>query len=199
PGPPGTRGEDREASRIGPGLARARVAGRRGDRAHPGRHPPRGAGGGPRLSSVPGEARASAGSSPSTARAAGETRMTVQPISLRLRGRRLSWDAVRPRALLMGVVNVTPDSFSDGGLFLDPDAAYHHARALAEEGADILDIGAESTRPGSRPVTADEEWARLRPVLGQLLKDPPCPVSGTVKPEVAEAALALGVQRVAVR
>jgi dihydropteroate synthase len=97
----------------------------------------------------------------------------------------------------MGVVNVTPDSFSDGGRFLDPDAAHRHARALADEGADILDIGAESTRPGSRPVSADEELARLLPVLERLLKDPPCPIPvDTVNPAVAEAALALGVHMV---
>jgi dihydropteroate synthase len=97
----------------------------------------------------------------------------------------------------MGIVNVTPDSFADGGRFLDPVAAVRHARALADEGADLLDVGAESTRPGSAPVTVAEERARLLPVLERLLEDPPCPVSvDTSKPEVAEAALALGAHLV---
>lgn len=97
----------------------------------------------------------------------------------------------------MGVVNVTPDSFVDGGRFLDPDTACAHARALAAEGADILDVGAESTRPGAAPVPVREELGRLVPVLERLLKDPPCPVSvDTYKPEVAEAALELGAHMV---
>src|SRR6185312_9656094 len=71
------------------------------------------------------------------------------------------------RPLVMGVLNVTPDSFSDGGHFLDPQHAIEHAGRLAAEGADILDIGAESTRPygGMRPVSADDELQRLTPVL----------------------------------
>ena len=69
------------------------------------------------------------------------------------------------RTLVMGVVNVTPDSFSDGGRFLDPSAAIEHARRLAREGADILDLGAESTRPGSQPVPAAEQLRRLMPVV----------------------------------
>ncbi len=97
----------------------------------------------------------------------------------------------------MGIVNVTPDSFSDGGRFLDPDAAVRHARALVAEGADLVDVGAESTRPGARPVSAAEEQDRLLPVLERLLADPPCPVSvDTAKPEVADAALALGAHMV---
>jgi len=93
----------------------------------------------------------------------------------------------------MGIVNVTPDSFADGGRFLAPDAAYAHALALAAEGADLIDVGAESTRPGSGGVSVAEEQDRLLPVLERLLKDPPCPVSvDTAKPEVAETALALG-------
>ncbi len=123
--------------------------------------------------------------------------MTMHPTTLRVRGHVFGWDASRPRTLLMGVVNVTPDSFSEGGRFLDPEAAYRHARALVDEGADLLDIGAESTRPGSRPVSAEEEQARLLPVLRRLLKEPPCPVSvDTTKREVAEAALALGAHMV---
>ena len=97
----------------------------------------------------------------------------------------------------MGIVNVTPDSFADGGRYLEPAAAVRQARALAAEGADLLDVGAESTRPGSPGVSADEERARLLPVLERLLDDPPCPVSvDTSKPEVAEAALALGAHMI---
>jgi dihydropteroate synthase len=97
----------------------------------------------------------------------------------------------------MGIVNVTPDSFVDGGRYLDPAEAVRHARALAAGGADILDIGAESTRPGSPGVSASEERARLLPVLERLLDGPPCPVSvDTSKPDVAEAALALGAHMV---
>jgi dihydropteroate synthase len=71
----------------------------------------------------------------------------------------------------MGVVNVTPDSFSDGGLFLDADAAVGHGRRLAEEGAAILDIGGESTRPGAAPVAEDEELRRVLPVVERLAAD----------------------------
>ena len=70
----------------------------------------------------------------------------------------------------MGVVNVTPDSFSDGGLYLNPQQAYDHALALREQGADIIDIGAESTRPNATPVPVEEEWRRLQPVLALLSK-----------------------------
>jgi dihydropteroate synthase len=69
---------------------------------------------------------------------------------------------------LMGVVNVTPDSFSDGGAFLDPDAAVGHARELVAQGADILDVGGESTRPGAEPVSPEEELHRVLPVLERL-------------------------------
>src|SRR3954470_7134139 len=70
--------------------------------------------------------------------------------------------------VIMGIVNVTPDSFSDGGLFLDADAAVEHGRRLAGEGAAILDIGGESTRPGSDPVPEDEELRRVLPVVERL-------------------------------
>ena len=68
----------------------------------------------------------------------------------------------------MGIVNVTPDSFSDGGAFLDPERAIAHALRLADEGADIIDIGGESTRPGAQPVEAEEEMARVLPVIWKL-------------------------------
>ena len=97
----------------------------------------------------------------------------------------------------MGVVNVTPDSFSDGGRFLDPAAAIAHAHKLVEEGADLLDLGAESSRPGAAAmVSADEELRRLLPVL-QGLRDVPVPVSvDTIKPEVMRAALAEGASMI---
>ena len=71
----------------------------------------------------------------------------------------------------MGIVNVTPDSFSDGGLFLDADAAIAHGRELLAQGADILDVGGESTRPGAEPVTADEEIRRIVEEAHQLARD----------------------------
>ena len=93
----------------------------------------------------------------------------------------------------MGIVNVTPDSFSDGGQFLDAPKAIAHARRLAEEGADILDIGGESTRPyGARPISIDEELARLAPVLSEVTKLG-VPVSvDTMKARVAAWALEQG-------
>jgi dihydropteroate synthase len=97
------------------------------------------------------------------------------------------------RTLVMGVVNVTPDSFSDGGRFLAPDAAVAHARQLRAEGADLLDLGAESTRPGAEPVLAAEQIRRLRPVLEALAAEPDtCLSVDTASAEVAAAALALG-------
>jgi dihydropteroate synthase len=97
----------------------------------------------------------------------------------------------------MGIVNVTPDSFSDGGEFLDPGAAIAHARELVGEGADILDIGGESTRPGAEPVTAEEELRRVLPVLEGIAGedwpvDAPQVSIDTSKASVARAALAAG-------
>jgi len=93
---------------------------------------------------------------------------------------------------LMGVVNVTPDSFSDGGFFLDPEAAIAHGRELAEAGAEILDVGGESTRPGADPVLAEEELRRVVPVI-RGLSGLDCEVSvDTSKATVAEAALDAG-------
>jgi dihydropteroate synthase len=99
-------------------------------------------------------------------------------------------DVAYPRPSVMGVVNVTPDSFSDGGAFLQPPAAITEARALHEEGAAIVDIGGESTRPGSEGVSADEELRRLEPVLAAL-GDVPISVD-TSKAAVARRALELG-------
>jgi len=98
----------------------------------------------------------------------------------------------------MGVLNVTPDSFSDGGRFLDAPAAVEHAELLLAEGADIVDVGGESTRPGAEPVSADEEIARVEPVLAGLRERAPgAHVSiDTSKLAVARAAIALGAELV---
>ncbi len=97
------------------------------------------------------------------------------------------------RTYVMGILNVTPDSFSDGGLFLDPEKAVRRAEQIREEGADILDIGAQSTRPGHTPVSPDEEWSRLAPVLTALEGRAGLPISvDTYYPEVAARALAAG-------
>lgn len=94
---------------------------------------------------------------------------------------------------VMGVVNVTPDSFSDGGQFQDIDAALDHARALIAAGADILDIGGESTRPGADPVGEDEELGRVLPLIQALHGETEVPLSiDTMKPGVARAAVAAG-------
>ena len=121
------------------------------------------------------------------------------------------------RTLIMGVLNVTPDSFSDGGLFVDPDKALEHAEHLLEEGADIIDVGGESTRPGARveagtplpsepaksaaktkapPVTAEEELKRILPVIAQLKKKHPKAVISvdTYKGSVARAAVGAGAE-----
>ena len=97
----------------------------------------------------------------------------------------------------MGIVNVTPDSFFDGGKFLDVDAAVAHARKLVEQGADILDIGGESTRPGAEPVAENEELRRVIPVIEQLATKIKIPLSiDTMKPAVAHAALQAGASTV---
>jgi len=99
------------------------------------------------------------------------------------------------RTLVMGVLNVTPDSFSDGGLFLDTDAAVAQALEIERAGADILDIGGESTRPGSSSVSAEEELLRILPVLEKLRGKIKIPISvDTSKSEVAEAAAAAGAE-----
>src|SRR5207248_3546560 len=99
------------------------------------------------------------------------------------------------RTLILGVLNVTPDSFSDGGKYLDPDRAFARALALEEAGADILDIGAESTKPGSSRIAANEELRRLVPVLKRLRDQLGIPISvDTYKAEVAERAIELGAE-----
>jgi dihydropteroate synthase len=99
------------------------------------------------------------------------------------------------RTVLMAVLNVTPDSFSDGGKYADPDRAFARAVEMEEQGADMIDIGAESTRPGSARITAAEEMQRLVPVLKRLKGHLGIPISvDTYKAEVAERALELGVE-----
>ena len=98
-----------------------------------------------------------------------------------------------PRPLVMGIVNVTPDSFSDGGSFLDPARAVEHGVRLASGGADILDVGGESTRPGAAPVPTDEELRRVVPVVAELAKRTGIPISiDTMKAEVGERCLDAG-------
>jgi len=100
-------------------------------------------------------------------------------------------DAARVR--VMGIVNVTPDSFSDGGRFLDTEAAVAHARRLIAEGADILDIGGESTRPGAAPVAEADEITRVVPVIEAIRRESRVRISiDTMKPAVARAAVAAG-------
>jgi dihydropteroate synthase len=91
---------------------------------------------------------------------------------------------------VMGILNITPDSFSDNGRFLDDERAYNHAVKMLEMGADIIDLGGESTRPGSEPVTVDEEWRRISTVLSRLSKERDCFISvDTYKSEIARRAL----------
>jgi dihydropteroate synthase len=114
------------------------------------------------------------------------------PILL-LRGRSLALD----RPLVMGVLNVTPDSFSDGGRYLDPNAALAHALEMVEEGADLIDIGAESSRPGAEPVSETEELRRLIPVVREVCRRVSVPVSvDTTKAAVAAAAIEAGAAMV---
>jgi dihydropteroate synthase len=97
------------------------------------------------------------------------------------------------RTYIMGILNVTPDSFSDGGCYSSFDAAVLHARQMIDQGADILDLGGESTRPGSSLVSAEEEMSRLLPVLRYLLEETDAVISiDTFKPEVAAKTLELG-------
>jgi dihydropteroate synthase len=114
--------------------------------------------------------------------------------AMEIGGQRFEWGR---RTYVMGILNVTPDSFSDGGRFLDPDAALRQALRMAEQGADIIDIGAESTRPGSKPVPDKEQMRRLVPVLRLLSKKVKVPVSvDTASAAVARAAIAEGAAMV---
>lgn len=94
---------------------------------------------------------------------------------------------------LVGILNVTPDSFSDGGLYFDPQAAIDRAEAIFREGAHLLDVGAESTRPGAVPLSPDEEWSRLEPVLSALLPRYPNRITlDTYHPETVHRAFLIG-------
>ncbi len=97
------------------------------------------------------------------------------------------------KTLIMGILNVTPDSFSDGGVFTDVDTAVQQGKKMASEGADIIDVGGESTRPGSLPISEKEEIHRILPVITKLLDEVSVPLSvDTHKPQVAEACLNAG-------
>jgi len=99
------------------------------------------------------------------------------------------------RTLVMGVLNITPDSFSDGGQFFSPESALNHAEQMIAEGADIIDIGGESTRPGSLAVSEEEELRRVLPVIRRLAAMSSVPISiDTTKPSVAHAALEIGAE-----
>jgi len=107
--------------------------------------------------------------------------------------RNRSGEIVLDRTHVMGVLNVTPDSFSDGGRYSAPEAAIQRALEISEQGASILDIGGESTRPGSAMVPAEEEWRRVDPVLQPVVRKIDIPISiDTRKPEIAEKALERG-------
>jgi dihydropteroate synthase len=117
--------------------------------------------------------------------------MGLRPHVALWRTTRFDLDLTYP--LVMGIVNVTPDSFSDGGHYANSVAAISHAETLVEEGAHILDLGAESTRPGATSLNADQEWQRLEPVLKQVMKwDIPVSVD-TYHPQTMQKALDLGV------
>lgn len=116
-----------------------------------------------------------------------------------MEGNRFIWRAgpyvldCRARTLVMGIVNVTPDSFSDGGRFFDPEVAVGKGIEMVRDGADIVDIGGESTRPGSDPVSVEDEQARVLPVIKRLAAEVEVPISvDTRKHEVAEAAVDVG-------
>src|SRR5256885_17156172 len=102
-------------------------------------------------------------------------------------------ELVLDRTRVMGVLNVTPDSFSDGGRYFDPDAALRHGLDLVDAGADLVDVGGESTRPGSDPVSAEEEWRRVGPVVRGPAGKGPGPLSlPTMKRGIAAEATAAG-------
>lgn len=116
--------------------------------------------------------------------------------SLRLCWRDFELDLSK-RTYIMGIINVTPDSFSDGGLYYDPQKAVEHAFRLVEDGADIIDIGGESTRPGSEPVPEEEELKRVIPVIKRLAREIKIPISiDTYKSRVAKEALDAGASMI---
>ncbi|MDY6856649.1 MAG: dihydropteroate synthase [Thermodesulfobacteriota bacterium] len=101
------------------------------------------------------------------------------------------------RTHIMGILNITPDSFSDGGLFCDPDLAVTHALKLVDDGADIIDVGGETTKPGSKPISADQELARVIPVVKRLSKMIDVPLSiDTYKSAVAKRAIEAGAEMI---
>lgn len=124
----------------------------------------------------------------------------IKEVLTRLEGRSAKWLTCRDkriqvgmRTLIMGILNVTPDSFSDGGKYADPGYAVEHALSMVEDGADIIDLGGESTRPGHIPVDAETEMKRVLPALKRLIREVPVPISvDTCKAPVAEAVLAEG-------
>jgi dihydropteroate synthase len=117
----------------------------------------------------------------------------MEPSSLRCGDTSILFD----HPVIMGVLNVTPDSFSDGGLFLQPDEAVARAKQMAEQGADIIDVGGESSRPGSEPVPEEEELKRVEPVIRRLVKEIQIPISiDTYRACVADECLKLGVHMV---
>ncbi len=114
------------------------------------------------------------------------------PFIWRFCGRQLD---LRHRTAIMAVLNCTPDSFSDGGKYFHPQAALEHARQMVAAGADLIDIGGESTRPGSRPISAQQEMDRVLPVIEQLRREDEVPISiDTYKAEVARAAVQTGAE-----
>jgi dihydropteroate synthase len=134
-----------------------------------------------------GAGEAAAGDQPATvAAAAGASSL----------GRRPARPPAQPRCLVMGVVNVTPDSFSDGGAWLQPDAAIAHGLELARQGADIIDVGGESTRPGAQRVPMDEELRRVMPVITALAAAGSYVSIDTMRAEVASRALQAGASMV---
>lgn len=115
---------------------------------------------------------------------------------MKLSWRDISFDFSQ-RTYIMGILNVTPDSFSDGGSYLHQDAAVHRALAMAREGADIIDVGGESTRPGAEKVSVQEETDRVVPVIREITKRVGVPVSiDTYKADVAEAAVSAGASMI---
>jgi len=120
--------------------------------------------------------------------------LSQEEFSLRFRSRTLT---LGRRALLMGILNVTPDSFSDGGLYFDKEKAIAHGRQMMEEGADLIDIGGESTRPGSKPIPLEEEIRRVLPVIEGLAKQGGVPLSiDTCRSAVAKQAIDVGAEMI---